>query len=105
MIQRALILADAGAIEAAHLVGGPASMADGQVATPANEPTAGGDLDRDLRSREAQLILGALRASGGRRAQAAAQLGISERTLRYKLSQLREAGFEVPAAGAARDED
>ncbi|MBC7161553.1 MAG: sigma-54-dependent Fis family transcriptional regulator [Immundisolibacter sp.] len=104
MIQRALILADAGAIEAAHLVGGPAALADGQAAL-ANEPTAVGDLDRDLRSREAQLILGALRASGGRRAQAAAQLGISERTLRYKLSQLREAGFEVPAAGAARDED
>ncbi|HEX2796809.1 MAG TPA: sigma-54 dependent transcriptional regulator [Immundisolibacter sp.] len=105
MIQRALILADAGAIEAAHLVGGSASVADGQAAAVANEPTAVGDLDRDLRSREAQLILGALRASGGRRAQAAAQLGISERTLRYKLSQLREAGFEVPAAGAARDED
>jgi len=105
MIQRSLILADAGAIEAAHLVGGPASMAGGPAAPVSHQPAEVGELDRDMRSREAQLILGALRATGGRRAQAAAQLGISERTLRYKLSQLREAGFEVPAVGAPRDED
>jgi two-component system response regulator FlrC len=97
MIQRALILADAGAIEAKHLLGGAATP------TPAAEPS--GELDRDLRSREAELILGALRACGGRRGAAAAQLGISERTLRYKLSQLRDAGFDVPAAGHSRDED
>ncbi len=99
MIQRALILADAGAIEANHLLGG----AQATTAAPAAEPT--GELDRDLRSREAELILTALRACGGRRGAAAAQLGISERTLRYKLSQLRDAGFDVPAAGHPRDED
>ncbi len=99
MIQRALILADAGAIEANHLLGGAAATP----AAPAVEPT--GELDRDLRSREAELIVGALRACGGRRGAAAAQLGISERTLRYKLAQLRDAGFEVPAAGHSRDED
>jgi len=98
MIQRALILADAGAIEAAHLIGAPAP-----VAAPAAAPS--GELDRDLRSREAELILGALRGCGGRRTAAAAQLGISERTLRHKLAQLREAGFDVPAAGHTRDED
>ncbi len=98
MIQRALILADAGAIEASHLLGGTTV-----VAAPAAEPT--GELDRDLRSREAELILTALRACGGRRGAAAAQLGISERTLRHKLAQLRDAGFDVPAAGHPRDED
>jgi two-component system response regulator FlrC len=95
LIQRALILADAGAIEAAHLLGAP---------RPTEPAAPAGELDRDLRHREAQLILGALRACGGRRSAAAAQLGISERTLRYKLAQLREAGFEVPAAHA-RQED
>ena len=105
MIQRSLILTDAGAIEAAHLVGTQAAGSALQGTPESIQPVAAGDLERDMRSREAQLILGALRAAGGRRAPAAAQLGISERTLRYKLSQLREAGFEVPAAGAARDED
>ncbi|HCO44066.1 MAG TPA: hypothetical protein DIT63_08135, partial [Gammaproteobacteria bacterium] len=68
------------------------------------EPACPGELDRDLKTREAQLVLGALRAAQGRRARAAAQLGISERTLRYKLSQLRQAGFEVPPPGGAQDE-
>ena len=99
MIQRALILADAGAIEANHLLGGVAVPG----ATP--DPAPSGELDRDLRSREAELILGALRGCGGRRNTAAAQLGISERTLRHKLAQLRVAGFDVPAAGQPRDED
>lgn len=100
MIQRALILADAGAIEANHLVGtsAPAPLSD------TAEPACPGELDRDLKTREAQLVLGALRAAQGRRARAAAQLGISERTLRYKLSQLRQAGFEVPPPGGAQDE-
>ncbi len=101
MIQRALILADAGAIEAGHLVGTPTPVP----AAPAAEPACPGELDRDLKHREAQLVLGALRAAQGRRARAAAQLGISERTLRYKLSQLRQAGFDVLPPGGAQDED
>jgi two-component system response regulator FlrC len=101
MIQRALILADAGAIEAGHLVGAPTPA---PVAQP-TEPACPGELDRDLKHREAQLVLGALRATQGHRARAAAQLGISERTLRYKLSHLRQAGFDVPPPGGAQDED
>ncbi len=93
MIQRALILADADAIETSHLACAPQSPD-----TPAAAP---GDLDRDLKGREAELILGALREAHGRRALAAARLGISERTLRYKLAQLREAGFEVPSPGTS----
>ncbi|HSM28834.1 MAG TPA: helix-turn-helix domain-containing protein, partial [Thioalkalivibrio sp.] len=42
-----------------------------------------------------QLILDALRAERGRRKEAAARLGISPRTLRYKLARLREAGMLV----------
>jgi hypothetical protein len=33
---------------------------------------------------------------GGSRRSAAGKLGISERTLRYKLARLREAGVELP---------
>jgi two-component system, response regulator FlrC len=39
------------------------------------------------------LILSALRAEEGRRAAAAQRLGISPRTLRYKLARLREMGM------------
>jgi two-component system response regulator FlrC len=41
------------------------------------------------------LILAALAAERGSRKQAAARLGISPRTLRYKLAQIREAGVAI----------
>jgi two-component system response regulator FlrC len=53
-------------------------------------------LGRDLRSREQQLIIEALRAGSGSRKEAAARLGISPRTLRYKLARLRDAGIAIP---------
>ena len=42
--------------------------------------------------------LDALRSGGGNRREAAERLGISARTLRYKLARLREAGIDVPTA-------
>ncbi|MCC6207687.1 MAG: sigma-54-dependent Fis family transcriptional regulator [Gammaproteobacteria bacterium] len=53
-------------------------------------------LGEDLRGREQQLILGTLASVRGSRRAAAQRLGISERTLRYKLARLREAGLELP---------
>lgn len=53
-------------------------------------------LESGLRSREQQLIIEALQAENGRRKQAAERLGISPRTLRYKLAKLREEGVAVP---------
>ncbi len=47
---------------------------------------------------ERDLILDALRTGNGNRREAAERLGISARTLRYKLARLREAGIDVPAA-------
>ncbi|MBL8446169.1 MAG: sigma-54-dependent Fis family transcriptional regulator [Zoogloeaceae bacterium] len=51
-------------------------------------PTAMRDLERDH-------ILTTLKAVGGSRRRAVEKLGISERTLRYKLHQYRSEGFEV----------
>ena len=48
--------------------------------------------------RERDLILDALRAGNGNRREAAESLGISARTLRYKLARLREAGIDVPTS-------
>ena len=47
---------------------------------------------------ERDLILDALKCGQGSRREAAERLGISPRTLRYKLARLRQAGVEVPAA-------
>ena len=54
-------------------------------------------LDGDLKQREHQLICEALEASGGKKKEAAERLGISPRTLRYKLARLRECGVALPA--------
>ncbi|MCT2398167.1 sigma-54 interaction domain-containing protein [Novosphingobium mangrovi (ex Huang et al. 2023)] len=44
---------------------------------------------------EARAIMETLEACGGNRGRTARELGISERTLRYRLASLREAGIEI----------
>jgi two-component system response regulator FlrC len=61
-------------------------------------PAAAGSLANSLGQTERDLILDALRTGQGNRREAAERLGISARTLRYKLARLREAGIDVPAA-------
>lgn len=46
--------------------------------------------------REWDLIVDALRQEMGSRKATAERLGISQRTLRYKLSRMREAGIRIP---------
>jgi two-component system response regulator FlrC len=54
-------------------------------------------LHGSLRAAEKQILLTALQA-GRSRSEVAATLGISPRTLRYKIARLRSAGAAVPAA-------
>ncbi|WP_027707617.1 sigma-54-dependent transcriptional regulator [Zooshikella ganghwensis] len=54
-----------------------------------------GPLGEDLKQREYELIIDALRAEGGRRKETALKLGISPRTLRYKLAKMREQGIDI----------
>ncbi|MEH6560312.1 MAG: helix-turn-helix domain-containing protein, partial [Marinobacter sp.] len=56
-----------------------------------------GSLENDLRQQEFRIIIQALKSERGRRNKAAEQLGISPRTLRYKLAQMREAGIDLDA--------
>ena len=100
-IQRALILQQSGLIEAADfcLVGSVAcaplpAVAPASAAAPVESAGALGD---DLRRREFEMIIDTLRAERGRRKEAAERLGISPRTLRYKLAQMRDAGMDVEA--------
>jgi two-component system response regulator FlrC len=92
-IQRALILQTGGILRAADIRfeeivsrGVPTSIDMG------DEPLLGSD----LRQREQELIIEALRMENGRRKDAAARLGISPRTLRYKLARIRGEGTVVP---------
>ena len=52
-------------------------------------------LSSDLQAREADIIISALRAKNSRK-EVAEKLGISPRTLRYKLAKLRDAGIALP---------
>jgi two-component system response regulator FlrC len=55
-------------------------------------------LGESLKDREQSLILDALDEGKGSRKFAAEKLGISARTLRYKIARLREQGLEIPAS-------
>ena len=82
---------------------GPVACAPLPTATPSPvraveiEAEPAGALEGDLRRREFQMIIDTLRAERGRRKEAAERLGISPRTLRYKLAQMRDAGMDVEA--------
>ncbi|MNH21411.1 acetoacetate metabolism regulatory protein AtoC [compost metagenome] len=65
-------------------------------AQPAAEAASG--LGDDMRRHEFQMIIDTLRSERGRRKEAAERLGISPRTLRYKLAQMRDAGMDVEAS-------
>ena len=120
VIRRALLLAEG-------LGAGPAGSASGEIRAehirfdsvaklveepviigePMPEPVlpneqAGRKLANIVLVSEAKAILETLAACGGSRIAAARQLGISERTLRYRLASLREAGMPVAAVGGGR---
>jgi len=84
---------EAGAVRAAPTGATEARFA-ATTAAMDSEPAAG--LDRGLKQRERELILATLRVTGGSRKLAAERLGISPRTLRHKLQQLKAAGVSVP---------
>jgi len=68
-------------------------IAVSEPAPPATEePSA---LDDDLKQREYEIIMDTLKRAGGSRKKTAELLGISARTLRYKVSRLKEAGFTI----------
>lgn len=59
---------------------------------------SGARLEKDLMQREFEIILETLKQERGSKKNTAERLGISPRTLRYKLAKLREEGFSLDAA-------
>ncbi len=78
-----------------------APMAEVVASSPAPAPEGSADQPTDLQSavrlNEHQVIMATL-ASTPSKTEAAKRLGISPRTLRYKLAQLREHGLSMAAA-------
>ena len=102
VLQRAMILAPGTRIEFEHLcLPGAGGGAGGQLAAPVtiagSTPRA---LPTDMKALERAHILETLGAAGGVRKVAAQRLGMSERTLRYKLAQYR-----LEAAGSEEKQD
>ncbi|MBC7984852.1 MAG: sigma-54-dependent Fis family transcriptional regulator [Candidatus Obscuribacterales bacterium] len=93
VMQRALILANGAVVGPEHIQ----FEMDASPAPAAIAPPASSALAHSLEHAEQALILDALREGNGNRQQVARRLGISPRTLRYKLARLREQGVAVPA--------
>ncbi len=106
VMRRALLLAgDATEIGIQHIAFDRAVRVAGEtsLATPAptaSGVTSGSKLSNIVQLSETRAILATLDACGGNRVAAARKLGISERTLRYRLAGFREAGIAV--AGSRR---
>ncbi len=58
--------------------------------------TSSDGLGSELREQEYAIILDTLTECNGRRKEMAEKLGISPRTLRYKLAKMRDSGIEIP---------
>lgn len=97
VIQRALILCNGTQIDADDLMieVDPELQHSEQVAQ--EEAVDNSRLGSELRQQEHQIILDTLQSCNGRRKDVAEKLGISPRTLRYKLARMRDVGIEVPA--------
>lgn len=100
VIQRALILSAENVIEAEDIL--VEEFAVDHIAaeikeTQQQELQAQPDFKMEIRDQENRIILDALESCRGRRKEVAEMLGISPRTLRYKLAKMREQGIEVPA--------
>jgi len=96
VVQRALILQNDGIIEATDLL---IENFDTQITAEApNTLEQNSDkLGSELKQQEHQIILDTLHACQGSRKAVAERLGISPRTLRYKIARMRDSGIEIPA--------
>jgi len=119
VVQRALILSEHHDIDAEHILLEGVDWQDanslqsvvesGEVATPSVKPiaepnnplakatSAADGLGSELREQEYAIILETMVECNGRRKEMAEKLGISPRTLRYKLAKMRDSGIDIPS--------
>ncbi len=98
VIQRALIMHQGATITTADLCleALPATSPAAAISvSPTVDEPAPAALGDDLQRREFEIILDTLRDTRGSRKTTAERLGISPRTLRYKLARMRDVGFNL----------
>ncbi|OUR90532.1 sigma-54-dependent Fis family transcriptional regulator [Gammaproteobacteria bacterium 42_54_T18] len=114
VMQRAMILASGGVITeedifipeddlpfqtaskvSVGMAGANVSTMDG---APLHAVPAATGLGEDLKQREFEVIIETLKEEGGSKKNTASKLGISPRTLRYKLARMRESGIDFEVA-------
>jgi two-component system response regulator FlrC len=95
VIQRAIILHSDNIIDAGDLL---IENFDSEIVTdiPVENNTED-KLGNELKIQEHQIILDTLTACRGSRKDVAERLGISPRTLRYKIARMRDSGIQIPA--------
>ncbi len=94
VIQRSLILKQGNVIDAVDIQFENISVGTSDVTDDSEDSSR--TLGSEMKDHEYNKILAALRADNGNRQRAAERLGISQRTLRYKLARMREMGMSVP---------
>jgi two-component system response regulator FlrC len=98
VIQRALILAESAQIDAQDLmIEQDAQFSPVLAQNQVEKSEDDSKLGSELRQQEHQIILDTLQSCKGRRKDVAERLGISPRTLRYKLARMRDVGIDLPA--------
>ncbi len=94
VIQRALILQNNDVIEAMDIQFEQLDVeGNDEILATENKPKT---LGNEMKHHEYNKILAVLKSDHGNRQSAAEKLGISQRTLRYKLARMRELGIAVP---------
>jgi len=94
VIQRALILYSDNIIDAGDLL---IEQFDTEIVTSPPVVESDDKLGSELKLQEHQIILDTLSACHGSRKDVAERLGISPRTLRYKIARMRDSGIQIPA--------
>lgn len=93
-VQRALIIQTGSVLYASDFILTPVPKNKQLANSEPGSTVEEGELGSDLKNREVSLIVRALKEEPSRK-EAADRLGISPRTLRYKMARLREEGIDV----------
>ena len=97
VMQRAMILKRGNKILSEDLIFEPSREAKTAIDDNTTEQQdQANDLGDELKKKEQLMIIEALQSGNGNRKFAAMKLGISERTLRYKLARMRDEGVNIP---------
>lgn len=97
VIQRALILKSGDEITKSELTEDSLQESGVMLVSSISEESIESNLDSSLKDKEYQMILNCLKKHKGCRKKTAASLGISGRTLRYKIAKMRDLGYDIPS--------